>query len=324
VIFVTGGTGLLGNNIVRELCSRGVATRVLCRPETPREPFEGLDVEIVAGDLSDPNLLQSAIADCDCVIHSAAFIHIGWQQLEASLQVNLQGTQRIVDMCCSQRTRLIHISTVDTLPAAVRRDCPIDEGGLEGVAKTACSYVISKTQAESVVNDAVKSRELDAVVLHPGFMLGPYDWKPSSGRMFLEVTRAPVVAAPPGGCSVCDARDVAAAVVNSVKAGEAGEHFILAGENLTYQELWTHMLATAERRRKVFRLGAGVRMLGHLIDMANRLVPGREGDVNGASIAMGGLQHFYSSEKARSQLAYTTRPLEVTLADAWQWLKSRH
>ncbi len=324
MIFVTGGTGLLGNSIVRHLCEQGIATAALCRPGTSRKAFEGLDLKVVEGSLDSEDTLASAIEGSQAVIHSAAFIHIGWRKLQESRAVNVQGTQRVANACAKTGARLVHVSTVDTLPAAIGKDQPMDERAEGGVGKTQCSYVVSKTEAERAVVDLIGSANLDAVIVLPGFMLGPYDWKPSSGRMMLEVNQAPILAAPPGGCSVCDVRDVASAIVAAVDRGKSGAKYILAGENLTYQELWTKMLATTGRQRRVFRMGRGIRLIGQAIDLANRLLPLQEKDVNGAAIAMGSLNHFYDSSKAKRELGYHWRPVEETLADAWDWLRATH
>jgi dihydroflavonol-4-reductase len=325
MIFVTGATGLLGNCIVRELCARGERPRVLCRKQTSPIAFDGLDVQIIEGDLEQPQVLQSAIEGCSAVIHSAAMIHIGWERLPASRRVNVEGTANIVHACQTVGARLIHVSTVDTLPAALDPEHPISEDyqqsdpSFRGHPKPRCTYVISKSESEQVVVEAIGGG-LDAVIIHPGFMLGPWDWKPSSGRMMLEVNRAPIVAAPPGGCSVCDARDVAAAIVNAITMGRAGEHYILAGENMRYRELWTRMLQATGRRRRVYQLGSRIRWIGNTIDFVNRLGIVREGDVNGASIQMGSVLHFYDSSKATKELGYQRRAVDATLADAWQWL----
>ena len=93
MIFVTGGTGLLGNCIVRELCERDMAVRVLCRHSSSRRPFDGLPVDIVEGDLNQQQVLDAAIAGCTAVIHCAAMIHIGWQRFDKSRQVNVEGTR---------------------------------------------------------------------------------------------------------------------------------------------------------------------------------------------------------------------------------------
>ncbi len=322
--FVTGGTGLLGNNVVRELCARGQSVRVLCRPGSPRTAFEDLPIEIIEGDVNQPAVLDKGIAGCTTVIHCAALIHIGWTQLEQSRRVNVEGTQHVVDACLRHGSRLVHVSTVDTLPSARSPASTIDERGVDGLAKVPCSYVVSKTEAERVVRDAVKRSGLDAVIVHPGFMLGLYDWKPSSGRMFLQVAKAPIVAGPPGGCSLCDAGEVAKACVNAVERGAVGENYILAGENLRYRELWRRMLRIAGVRKPVLRLGKRVRWGGTVIDWANRRFALPERDVNGATLGMANLYHYYDSSKAQRVLDYNSQLSDQRLAEIWDWLKKHH
>ena len=323
MFFVTGGTGLLGNCIVRELCRRNLHVRVLCRQTEVPESLAGLPIEIVNGDLDSPEL-DDFIDGCEAVFHSAAYIHIGWQRLEESRRVNVRGTQNIVNACAQAHCKLLHISTVDTLPAAPNIESPINESGetpngQRGIAKVLCSYVLSKQEAEAVVDRATASDEIESVVLKPGFMLGPYDWKPSSGRMMLEVSKAPIVVAPPGGCSVCDARDVASAVVDS--AGSAsGQKFALAGTNISYQAFWQQILKTAGSSKRALKLGPFAKHTSVALDWYNKLIRRNEGDLNSAAVRMGYLGHYYNSEKAERELGYSRRPMEETLKDAWRWL----
>ncbi len=324
MIFVTGGTGLLGNSIVRELYHRNVPTRVLCRRGTSRTPFEDLPVEVVEGDLDSRDVLDAAMVGCTAVIHCAAMIHIGWHKLAQSRRVNVQGTEHIVEACLKHGKRLIYVSTVDTLPAARSLSQPIDERGQGGVPKTKCAYVTSKIEAEQVVRAAIRTQDLDAVIVQPGFMLGPYDWKPSSGRMFLEVVKAPIVAAPSGGCSVCDARQVASACVTAIESGRRGEAYVLAGENLSYRELWRRMLEVAGRKKRVFRLGPAVKLLGPAMDQVFRWLPINERDINGAALAMGSLYHYYDSAKAQRELNYQSAVTHQSLTEIWEWLSNTH
>jgi len=332
MILVTGATGLLGNCIVRELLHRGEAVRVLCRQNTRRTAVEDLPVELHDGDLSSAAVIDRAVHGCSAVIHAAAMIHIGWQNLEPSRAVNVEGTRRIVQACNRNGAKLVHVSTVDTLFAATGLERPITEADPRptdgpckiGVSKLACSYVISKQEAEYLVREAAADG-LHAVIVHPGFMLGPYDWKPSSGRMLLRVRQAPVLVAPCGGCSACDARGVAAAAINAIAQGKSGESYILAGENLTYQQLWQQMLAEFGIRRSVYVARRRfLQRVGRTIDLANRTLHLTERDVNGASIGMGNLYHYYDSSRAERELNYQRRPLATTIRDAWQWLKQYH
>ncbi|MCA9129550.1 MAG: NAD-dependent epimerase/dehydratase family protein [Planctomycetales bacterium] len=323
MIFVTGGTGLLGNTVIRELLHRGERVAALCRPETSREAFDGLALNLVEGDLSGRSALSAAVADCSAVIHCAAMIHIGWTRLDASRRVNVEGTRVLAELCVEHSKRLVHVSTVDTLPAAVDLANPITEAGEGGIAKTPCAYVVSKSEAEEVVRNYVSERGLDAVILHPGFMLGPNDWKPSSGRMLLEVAKAPMLFLPSGGCSVCDARDVAHSTVEAIQLGQSGENYILAGRNLSYAEFWRMIRQQAGKSWRAMRVGPGIRGAMSAFDFAVRTLHLPEGDVNGATLAMGNLNHYYTSDKATQALGYSIRELETSLADAWNWLQNR-
>lgn len=324
MILVTGATGLLGNNVVRELLVRGKQVRVLCRASSNTQSLDGLDVDIAVGELTNPQAVTQALTGCHCVIHCAALIHIGWHKLAASRLANVEGTRTLAQICAQRGIRFLHISTVDTLPAALSVSSPVTENS-GGRVKTQCSYVVSKSESEKVVIDLAKSENLDAIILHPGFMLGPYDWKPSSGRMLLEVSRAPLAAAPAGGCSVCDVRDVATAVANAIEKRSATpltpEHYILAGYNLSYRQFWQHILEVAGSKKRAFRIGPMVHWIGYALDLLYRLTPIAERDVNGAAIQMGSLLHYYDSSKAQRELAYQNRDLDKTLCDAWQWLQ---
>jgi dihydroflavonol-4-reductase len=321
MLLVTGATGLLGNNIVRELLARGEKVRVLVRGSEPRRELDGLDVEIFNGELADAAAMERAVSGCSAVIHCAALIHIGYTRLEEARRVNVAGTKALAEACRIAHVRMVHVSTVDTLPAAVAADQPIDEQA-SGIGKTNCTYVISKRESDEVVMSACR-QGLDALVVHPGFMLGPYDWKPSSGSLMLAVKKAPVVIAPRGTASVCDARDVAKAVVNAVKAGRSGEHYILAGVNIGYPELCERILGVMGRSARVVRMRNVVPTVARLVDLWNRVTGARERPFNGAALAMGHLHHAYDSSKAERELGYCRRPLEQTLSEAWAWLGER-
>jgi dihydroflavonol-4-reductase len=273
--------------------------------------------------LNNTQVLQQSIAGCAAVIHAAALIHIGWTRLDESRQVNVDGTRNVVAACLEHHARLVYVSTVDTLPAATSAESPIDEASTNGVPKTPCSYVISKCEAENVVRDAVVHQGLDAVIVHPGFMLAPFDWKPSSGRMMLQVNQTPFAFAPSGGCSLCDTRDVAHAIVNAIERGQTGQSYILAGENISYRDLWIRMMKIAGRSPRVRCFPHLLNFVAKVLNRFNPLLPFRENDINGAAIAMGQLYHYYNSAKAERELGYTRRPISETLADAWDWLKHR-
>jgi dihydroflavonol-4-reductase len=269
MLLVTGATGLLGNCVVRELLAKGETVRALVRGELSRRELAGLDIELVRGSIEDAAAVQQAVNGCRAVIHCGALIHIGYQQVDQSRRINVEGTCHIIAACVAAGARLIHVSTVDTLPTAIDPQHPVNEESA-GVPNTECAYVISKREAERAVVEACRA-SLDGVIVHPGLMLGPYDWKPSSGAMLLAMVKAPVLVVPRGTASVCDARDVAAAVVAAVTAGRRGEHYILAGENISYPELSRRMLEVAQQSKRIFRMGPVIPAVASLVDAWNKL-----------------------------------------------------
>ena len=162
---------------------------------------------------------------------------------------------------------------------------------------------------------------LDGVVVHPGFMLGPYDWKPSSGRMMVEVQKAWRPLAPSGGCCVCDVRDVASGTLAALDSGiTGGREFILGGHNWTYLRLWTEMARRVGRRPPLKALGPVPKWIGGLVgDTISKFSKG-ESDLNSAAIAMSSQFHWHDSSRAIAELGYTIRPAEETLDDARDWL----
>lgn len=327
-ILVTGGTGLLGNNILRELQATGHELVALVRNAPDREVFDGIDCKFQEGDVIDRDAVANAVSNCDAVIHSAGLIQLGWSRVEESMRVNQIGTRYFVDSCIQGNCPFVYVGTVNTLAVGSKdspsdEETPLDHAG----GQTPCSYVLSKRAGVQETLDGV-ANGLQATIVHPGFMLGPWDWKPSSGRMMLEVGKRWQPIAPTGGCSVCDVRDVAAGTVRALMAIceseiPSGRQFILAGENLSYLELWRDFAKRMGVRGPMIKAGPLMRKLAGFAGDAMTAATGKESDLNSAAIKMSSQYHWHDSSRARRELGYTNRPLEQTLADAAGWLKSR-
>lgn len=320
----------MGNTVLRRLRDRSSSNELLTlvRRQPDEKVFADVDVEFVMGELGDSDradAIDRAVASCDCVVHSAALIHIGWRRLDESMAVNRDGTQTIADACVRHNVPIVYIGTVDTL-AVGNRTSPADEttptdsdGG-----KVPCSYVVSKRAGVDVIRRLLP-RGLKAAIVHPGFMLGPWDWKPSSGRMIREVARAWRPIAPAGGCSVCDSRDVAdgtIAAMEAVMGGriENGREYILAGENWTYCRLWTEITRRTGTRGPLMPAGPGQQFIGEMVANVMDRWSGTEGDFNGAAIKLSSQYHWYDSARARTELGYRNRDIGDTLDDAVDWV----
>jgi dihydroflavonol-4-reductase len=251
-------------------------------------------------------------------VHSAGHVQIGWTGLDLQRAINVGGTRIVADAARQAGARMVHVSSVDALGLG-KPDAPADETTPRG-GMTPCPYVITKSEAEEVLRDSI-AQGLNAVIVNPGFMIGPWDWKPSSGRMLIGVGTRFAPLAPTGGCSICDVRDVAAGILAALDRGRTGENYILAGHNLTYLEIFRLFSRVGGTRPPIMRMGPLQRVIagrgGDLLGKWRRSEP----DINSASIAMSSLFHYYRSDRARQELGYAIRPLDGTVQDAWNWFQ---
>ena len=199
---------------------------------------------------------------------------------------------------------MIHVSTVDTIGLGKRgepanEDTPADP-------RMRCPYIVTKRAAEQVVLEAV-DRGLDAVIVNPTYMLGPWDWKPSSGRMLLHIARGRQLLAPRGGNDFSDVRDVAAGIHAAAERGRCGRRYILGGESLSYLAAWKLFAKVAGVRGPICRAGPlQIICAGYLGD-GWRVVTGHEPDLNSASTKLSAQHHHFSYRRAAEELGYAPR-----------------
>ena len=316
---VTGGTGLVGNNVVRALLDQGQKVRVLTRTTSDVRPLEGLAVEKQIGDVCDPESVAQSLQSIDVVIHAAAHVQIGWSGLATQQKINVGGTRHVARAARQSGVRMVHVSSVDAL--ALGSQGPIvNEETPPGEPKVACPYVLTKRLAEEEVLAEV-AQGLDAVIVNPGFMLGPWDWKPSSGRMLLEVARGRMLLAPSGSNDFCDVRDVVNGILSCVHKGRIGQRYILGAHCIGYFEAWTIFAEVTGSRKPLAKAGPAATWIGGAVGDLVYRITGREPDVNSASLAMACLWKNFDYHRAERELGYKTRPLRESATDCWKWFR---
>lgn len=315
MIFVTGAAGLLGNSLLRVAVERGVPATAMLRDGGPRAALDGLSVPAVAVDLSRDSL-EKHLEGASVVVHCAARVAIGRRDMAVLNRDNVVATARVAAACRALGARLVHVSTVDTLVWGTREK-PGNETPAGPQARDT-TYATTKRLAEAAVEEE-RRRGLDAVILHPGFLLGPWDWKPSSGRMLLAAARGPFAIAPPGGNDFCHAGAVAEAVLEVALHRPPSDRYILSGEALSYAQAFRLMRQAAGRQPRVVTAPAWmVRAAGRAGD-AWAAITGREPDVNSAAAAVACLPHHFSSARAMAEIGYRPRPAIEAMREAWTW-----
>lgn len=319
-IALTGATGHLGAALVRELLASGHAVRALVRED--RRALEGLEIEAVEGDVTDPAPVAALCRGVDAVIHAAGRVSLEDHDDEV-FRINLGGTRNVVEACLSAKVgRLVHVSSIHAF-AQEPLDAPLDETRplADPADRRLPPYDRSKAGADREVLRGIAAG-LDAVVIHPSALVGPYDWKPSHfGQVVLRIAERRLPALIEGGFDWLDVRDAAAATVRAIGSGRRGERYLVAGRWAPVTEVAAIVANAAGVRppRLVVPLWAAVAGLPFLAAWAN-LSGHRPVYTRAALQALRG-PAVVRRDRAVRDLGLTWRPLEASLQDALAWFR---
>lgn len=329
-VFVTGATGLLGNNLVRELVGRGVAVRALARSQGKALEQLGqlAGVEIVLGDMGDVAAFSGALHGCDAVFHTAAFFRDNykggshWDTLE---RINVQGTAQLLAQAYGAGVRRF----VQTSSIAVLNGQPgalIDEQNERDPAD-ADDYYRSKILADRVVRAFLQRHpDMHASFVLPGWMWGPGDIGPTSaGQLALESVQGKLPGLVPGSFSVVDARDVALAHIAAAERGRNGERYLAAGRHMTMHELIPLIGRIAGVATPKRALPAALLFALAGVQEAYARLTGKPVMLSLATVRLmlkEAERSRFNHAKSERELGLSFRPLDETVRDVVDWYRA--
>ncbi|MFY0576724.1 NAD-dependent epimerase/dehydratase family protein [Cystobacter fuscus] len=228
--FVTGSTGLLGNNLVRLLVSRGVSEGIDPFARKARKLLAGVPVEFVEGDLEDVESFAPAMRHADVLFHTAAYFrdsYKGGSHAAGLMRINVEGTRALLEAAYRQGVRrVVHTSSIAVL--APRQGHPrTDETMRRDAEHEPDAYYRSKILADREVDAALERHpDLHASLVLPGFMNGPGDAGPTTaGQLVLDFLHGRLPGVINTRFAYVDARDVAATLVAAAEKGPRGERY---------------------------------------------------------------------------------------------------
>ncbi|NJM06011.1 SDR family oxidoreductase [Candidatus Gracilibacteria bacterium] len=322
--FVTGSTGLLGNNLVRALLVAGheVVALVRSRSKAQRQ-FGDLEVEIVEGDILQPERFVAALKGCDAFFHTAAFFREYYQpgDHQETLRVtNIDATIALLNAAEAagvQQTIYVSSSGVIGMQPDGR---PGDETTGPDKRSLENLYFRSKVEAEDAVFAWIKTHQMPVVLILPGWMFGPGDAAPTgAGGFLLDHLNRRLPGKLRGSIDIVDARDVATAMVNAVEHGRPGERYIIGGTQTTIAALHDTIAQVSGVPAPAINLPTGlVTVLAHLSDAIASTTRQR------SAIPLAGIRTLtanksVSSAKAARELGARFRPLRATIHDTIAW-----
>lgn len=316
---VTGGTGHVGSALVRVLLSQGRKVRVLVRDDAT--PLQGLDVEQVRGDVRDLDSLLSFLEGADVLYHCAALISIGGVSRETLEAVNVGGVANIIDACLAKGVRrLIHVSSVHAVSEIPMEHPVVETNGLLKPHEGGLPYSHTKAKAQGLVLDAVATRGLNAVIVNPTSVIGPYDFRGSHvGEVISDIAAGRLLAVVPGGYDFVDNRDLADSIVAAETLGTTGENYLLGGHHIRISELAAEVSQQAGRRPPRWTCPLWLAHVAAPFNTIPARLLGRRPKFTNASIRVLQGNTQVNSSKAKAQLKHNPRPFPDTIRDILSW-----
>ena len=319
-VFITGATGFVGSHVARRYATEGAQLRLLTRKTSRLEGLEGLDAEVVTGDLRQPEDLRSALTGCDALVHVAADYRLWVRDPKEMYAANVDGTRELLRLARETGVeRVVYTSSVATMGfksdgSVVNEDTPVSLEDMIG------HYKRSKFLGEQEAIKAAAAGQ-HVMILNPTTPIGPGDAKPTpTGRIIVDFLNRKFPAYVDTGLNLVDVDEVARMHVVALDRGTPGRRYILGGENLTLKQILDRMSAITGLPSPTKKVPHAVAMGYAFFDemITGRLLK-REPRATVEAVRMGKKMMFASSSKAEQDLGFHVLPIYQALRSAIDW-----
>ncbi len=322
---VTGANGFVGSAVVRLLLDKGHDVRVLVRPDSDRRNFEGLELEIIEGDLREFESLKRAVIGCQTLFHLAADYRLWIPDPDNMYKINIDGTRNLIMAATDANVeKIVYTSSVATL--GINKDGTVsDEKTLVSLEDMTGHYKRSKFLAEEEVNKLIKEQSSPVTIVNPSTPVGPRDIKPTpTGKIVLDTIRKRMPAYVDTGLNIVHVDDVANGHLLALEKGEIGERYILGGDNMTLASILEYICLSQDMSPPTIKLPHNLVLpiawcMERIADITHK-----EPRATVDSVRMSKKMMFFSSDKAKEKLGYQSRPGIEGLKDAIDWFNKEN
>lgn len=321
--FVTGGTGFIGGAVVRRLLEAGHEVRALVRPGADTQQLEGLPVEQAEGDLRDHDSLRKGIAGCEWVFHVGALYSYWGFEWDDFYQINVEGTRGVLEAARDEGVkRVVHTSSIAVL--GLNQDgSPASEDSHSSLADRIGPYQRSKFLAEEVARDYAH-QGLPVVIVNPSTPVGVGDHKPTpTGQIIVDFLNGRMFGYVDTGLNIADVEDVATGHLLAAERGQAGERYILGGENLHLKQILDLLAQVSGRPPVRLHIPHWVAMAWAYVDVTlSRLNPRRRPTATPEKVRLSRRYEYFDPSKAVRELGLPQTPAREALSKAVEWYRS--
>ena len=332
MIFITGGTGLVGSHILLKLSQRNISFKALKRERSSldicKDVFTYYNAESqfnkikwVNGDINDIPSLEEGMKNCTKVIHAAAIVSFHNDDEEIIYKINVEGTINIVNVALSAGIeKLSYISSIAALGRNTTSDI-VDENCDFKISKKENNYSLSKYYSEQEVWRA-SQEGLDVVILNPSVILGPGDWTKGSSQIFQKIYDG-LKYYTSGATGYVDVTDVAECAIKLLESDIKNERFIINGANLKFRELFDMIAERFNKKKDTIKVTLLIKELAWRIEYFRSLITGRRPLITKETANSSMKISSYSTKKIENAISFKFIPIEESVEKYCQWFSER-
>lgn len=317
-VFITGANSLLGTNLIELLCQHNYNVYALVRSKSKYHGKQYNNLFLIESNLFDD--LSLYLKKCTILVHIAAETRQNLHSAKYYDKINFCATKSIFETAqqCHVK-RMIMISTANTLSHGTKNN-PGNELKPFRHPFTKSFYAQSKSKAEQYLK--TNSKQTEVIFLHPTFMLGAYDHKPSSGKILFMIWKKKWIFCPKGGKNFVHVEDVSKATINAFSKAKNKEHYLLCNENLTYTEFFQKFNHITKQKTTIITIPNFILLfIGFFGDLAHLLRINTP--LNSINMRILYEKNFYSNQKSISELGIKYQPIETAIQDALHYFNRK-
>ena len=327
MIFLTGGTGLVGAHILLKLTESGQKVKALKRKRSSLTVIKNIfshykktdllkSIEWIEGDLLDLFSLQEGIKGCNTVIHCAAIVSFNPRDFKKMMKINVEGTANIVNICLENNIdKLAYISSIATLNDDKNHIRTEDSFWKE--SKSNSQYAKSKYLSEQEVWRGIEEG-LNSIIVNPSVILGPGDWTKGSSQMFEKVWKG-LKFYSSGSTGYIDVVDVAKCVVKLLEKEIINERFILNAENIKYRDIFDSIAENLNKPKPHIKVSPLIKEIAWRIEWLMSLITNKSPLITKETANTAMKNKSFSNQKIIKALDYNFIPIEESIKHYSQW-----
>lgn len=318
-VFVTGGTGLVGGEIIQHLLTAGYQVYATKR-DNAHSKLQHPSLHWVQADVLDLIALVDAIQSCEIVIHTAAIVTFSPSRYDDMYQTNVEGTKNVVNLCLKFNKKLIHISSVASLGRG--KDTNISENSTWSDSDSNSYYAKTKYLSELEVWRGVEEGLL-ATIFNPSVVLATGNLDRSSSKIFNYVLTEKRFYTT-GFINYIDVKDVAEIVIKNLLTPIYGERFVLNAGTITYQDLFNKIAVRLNKKPPHIKVNTFLAAIVWRIEHIRCLITKKEPLITKETVKLSQSKYVFSSIKAEKAFGHQFINLETTLDRCCNEILEKH